>query len=469
MLNNFPKFFTSKAISLYFAALIISNIIFFNHILNYKWWMFGIVEALSFFYYSNEITRKWQKFKEERFLKKVFSTALLIRLSWMIFAYIFYSVLNGNPFEFDSADAKGYHQDGMDIAAMLHSGELAKYFVYMKGRYSDMGYSFFLGGQYFFTGNSIFIARIFKCLLGAYTCIFIYKFSKRNFNEDVARMATIFCMLMPNLILYTGLHTKEVEMLFITVLFMDRADLMLRNRNFNFAEIAPPILLAGSLFFFRTVLGATAIFALFTAILFTPNKILNFGKRIILFIWILGVVVFFVGGTISNEVESVWKSRDNNQQTSMNMRATEVNGNKFAKTITGAIFAPMIFAIPFPTVIETPKQENQKLINGGNYVKNIMAFFLLIGVIFIIKEGKWRDYLLLGTFLIGYLAILTVSAFAQSERFHQPVLPFELIIAAYGISVITNKQKKYYTWWLTLIFLAVVGWSWFKLAGRGMV
>ena len=468
MLNYFPKFFTSKAISIYFAALLISNIVFFNHILNFKWWIFGMVEVLAFFYYSNEITRKWQKYKEERFLKKVLSTAFFIRLSWMIIAYIFYTVMNGNPFEFDSADAIGYNQDGMDVASLLHSGELAKYFVYMNGRYSDMGYSLYLGSQYYFTDNSIIIARIIKCLLGAYTCTFIYKFTKRNFNEEVARMATIFCMLMPNLILYSGLHTKEVEMLFLTVLFMDRADLMLRNRNFNFAEIAPPLLLAASLFFFRTVLGATAIFALFTAILFTPNKILNFGKRLVLFIWILGVVAYFVGGTISNEVESVWKSRGNNQSLSMNMRATEVNGNKFAKYMTGAIFAPMIFAIPFPTVIETPKQENQKLINGGNYVKNIMAFFLLLAVIYIIKAGKWRDYLLLGTFIIGYLTILSMSAFAQSERFHQPVLPFELIVAAYGLSVITNKQKKYYTWWLALIFITIIGWSWFKLAGRGL-
>ena len=468
MLNYFPKFFSSKAISLYIAGLLVSNVIFFNHILNYKWWLFGLVEALTFFYYSNEITRKWLKYKEERFLKKLLSTAFFIRLSWMIFAYIFYTAMNGNPFEFDSADAIGYNQDGMDVAAMLHSGELAKYFVYMKGRYSDMGYSLYLGVQYFFTGNSIIIARILKCIIGAYTCVFIYKFTKRNFDENVARIAAIFCMLMPNLILYSGLHTKEVEMLFLTVLFMDRADLMLRNRNFNFAEIAPPILLAASLFFFRTVLGATAFFALFTAILFTPNKILNFGKRLVLFIWILGVVAYFVGGTISNEVESVWKSRGNNQSLSMNMRATEVNGNKFAKYMTGAIFAPMIFAIPFPTVIETPKQENQKLINGGNYVKNIMAFFLLIGVIFIIKAGKWREYLLLGTFIIGYLTILSMSAFAQSERFHQPVLPFELIVAAFGLSVITNKQKKYYTWWLALIFLTIIGWSWFKLAGRGL-
>ena len=56
-------------------------------------------------------------------------------------------------------------------------------------------------------------------------------------------------------------------MVFLTVLFVDRADRMLRNKKFNFIEIAPPVILAGSLFFFRTVLGATALFALFTTLL----------------------------------------------------------------------------------------------------------------------------------------------------------------------------------------------------------
>ncbi|MGC3978985.1 MAG: hypothetical protein QM751_12645 [Paludibacteraceae bacterium] len=90
-------------------------------------------------------------------------------------------------------------------------------------------------------------------------------------------------------------------------------------------------------------------------------------------------------------------------------------------------------------------------------------------MVFIIKTKRWREYLFIGTFTIGYLIVLALSAFAQSERFHQPALPFILILSAYGVSEITRKTKKYFTWWLMLIFVAIVGWSWFKLAGRGLV
>jgi len=124
--------------------------------------------------------------------------------------------------------------------------------------------------------------------------------------------------------------------------------------------------------------------------------------------------------------------------------------------------------IPFPTIVETPNQENQKLINGGNFVKNIMAFFTIFALFWVVKNKKWRDYLLIGSFTIGYLIVVSLSAFGQSERFHLPAVPFELILAAFGISLITNKDKKYFTWWIMFILVAIVAWSWIKLAGRGM-
>jgi hypothetical protein len=376
--------------------------------------------------------------------------------------------MTGKPFEFDAADAAGYHNEALRLVDMIESGNLQPYLKSMKGNFSDMGYAFYLGLQYCITGGSIIIARIIKALLSAYTCVLIYKLAKRNFGEGVGRMSAIFCMLMPNLILYTGLHLKETEMLFLTVAFMERADAMFRNKKFNFIEIAPPVLLAGSLFFFRTVLGATAFLAMFTTLLFTSTKVLGMGKRTMLIIWIFVFIGYFIGGSISTEVESVWAMRSTNQETSMKMRATEMNGNKFAKYAKGAVFAPLIFVIPFPTIIETPGQENQKIINGGNFIKNIMAFFTLFALLWIVRNKKWRDYLLIGSFTLGYLFIIAMSAFAQSERFHLPIVPFELIFVAFGISLMTNKDKKYFRLWMILIFVAIVIWSWFKLAGRGM-
>ena len=297
----------------------------------------------------------------------------------------------------------------------------------------------------------------------------LYRLATRSFGEEVGRIAAIFCMLMPNMIYYSGLHVKEVEMVFLTVLFVERADFMIRSKIFDFWNIAPLVTLAVSLFFFRTVLGATALFSITIALLLSSERVLSMGKRVVLIISLLIGAVFFVGSKMSIDIETVWAAKDSNQEASFNWRSTRENGNKFAKYSSEAIFLPMIFVIPFPTLVEIPEQENMKLIHGGNYVKNIMAFFVLFAFYWVIKNNKWRDYMLIGSFTIGYLVVIAMSSFAQSERFHQPAMPFLLMMAAFGLSQVTNKQKKYFKWYMMLLFIAIVGWSWFKLAGRGMV
>ena len=84
-------------------------------------------------------------------------------------------------------------------------------------------------------------------------------------------------------------------------------------------------------------------------------------------------------------------------------------------------------------------------------------------------KKKWRDYLLVGSFTISYLLVIALSAFAWAERFHLPTVPFELMLGAFGITQMTNKSKKYYNFYLIFVFCIVVGWSWFKLAGREVI
>jgi len=233
--------------------------------------------------------------------------------------------------------------------------------------------------------------------------------------------------------------------------------------------VLPVLLIGGSLFFFRTVLGATAMFALFTALILSSRRVMTLNKKLVITGWIIVALTFFSGSTIVNEVEEVWENRLENQDTALEFYATRKGGNELAKYASKSIFAPLIFVIPFPTMVNTPNQENQQLLHGGNFVKNIMAFFTMFGLFIILKEKKWRDHLLILSFTLGYLIVIALSAFAHSERFHQPALPFLLILAAFGVSNISNKEKNYFKWYMMFIFIVLIVWSWFKLSGRGMV
>ena len=146
------------------------------------------------------------------------------------------------------------------------------------------------------------------------------------------------------------------------------------------------------------------------------------------------------------------------------------NVQKFAKYAGAAVFAPMIFTIPFPTMTEVPGQENLKMIHGGNFVKNITSFFTILALFILLFSGDWRKHVLPIAILCGYLVVLTFSSFAQSERFHLPSVPFAMMFAAYGISYMRNpKYKRWFRMWCVLMFIAAIAWNWFKLAGRGMI
>ena len=395
--------------------------------------------------------------------------SLVIRLVWVVFSYFFYLLMVGEPFDFAAADAKGYHIEATWVADMISQGKIANYFEYMEGRYSDMGYPLYLGVLYWLTDDSIIIARLLKALFSALTVLFTYKVAKRNFGEDIGRMASIFLMLFPNVIFYTGLHLKEVEMIFLSMFFIERADFILREKRIKLGGIALMLTIITMLFFFRTVLGAAALFATLTALVLSEKKVSKITNRWFMTLWVVVAITFFLGGNIATEVEHVWAEREKNQEQALDWMTVRETGNQFARYASATIFAPTIFIIPFPTMVNIEHQPNQMMFHGGYFVKNFMAFFVMFAFYHLLKNKKLRDNLLLSSFILGYLLVVAFSAFAQSERFHLPGMPLFMVFAAYGVQHLETKQKVIFNGYLMFIALAVIAWSWFKLAGRGLV
>ena len=156
-------------------------------------------------------------------------------------------------------------------------------------------------------GPNIIVARLLKAIYGSITCILLYKLAARSVNEQVGRMAGIFAMLMPNLIIYCGLHLKETEMLFLIVAFLERTDYVLRERMITWGKVILPLLLAGSLFFFRTVLGVLAFFSVATALLFSPNRTIRLARKLVMTVWVVLAIAVLAGGTIRTEIEGYWE------------------------------------------------------------------------------------------------------------------------------------------------------------------
>ena len=425
----------------------------------------GIVWVLLFFLLSTQFSKKWLGFEEKKYVRKLFLTALVLRLIWVVFSYFFYTIKTGIPFEFGSSDALAYHDAAVWYREIGWSATID--FLFAQS-YSDAGYPIYLTALYSITGPNIFVTRIVKAFLSAWTCVLIYKLAKRNLGEEAGRMAGIFCALSPNLVIYCGMHLKETEMIFLAIASLERADSLLRQRKINIWNIVLTVLLIVSLFFFRTVLGASVVFAFFTALVFSSTSVMTKWNRTILVLWAVIAIAVMAGGTIANEVEGYWNSRGTNQSLK---RQQQVNkGVKWAKYATGTVMAPMMFVMPFPTMVDVDEQYNQQLVNSGNYVRNFMGIFVIMAVfnaLFI--KRNWRDFSLIGSFVVAYLGIICSSGFANSERFLLPGLPILLMMAAYGITLVDARTYKYVRMWYILLPIMVVGWAIFKLGSRGIL
>lgn len=456
-----------KGMTFYFITLALVSVLFVSRILPLVWVLFGTVEVCSFFYFSNLLTKRWRLLHPNVFVRKLFWTSLGIRTLYMVFVYFFYDLMTGQPFMFHAADELWYY----DMSKIWSEQGLEAFRRAMSTtNFSDSGEIYWDAFLCKIMGPNIIGVRFAHCLASATTCVLIYQLARRHFGDGVGRMSAIFCMLMPNLIYYCGIHLKEADMVFLTVLFVDSVDRLIIGGKFNTKYFILALFSLLALFTFRTVLGAVGLISTTIALAFNKGPLNNWWKRVIMILVVaVTMSVTVIGNRIMGEVEGVWEGWEMNQRVGMEWRAEREGGNVFARYASQSVFAPLIFTIPFPTMVNTPGQENQQMLHGGNYVKNIMSGFEIFALVMLILNGDWRKHTMPLAMMIGYLMVIAFSNFAHSERFHQPALPLELMFAAVGISMLKKKHVKWIDYWMYGIVVANVAWAWFKLAGRGML
>ena len=463
MLTYFPRYFSVRAIICYVVTLALISAFFMSYVMPFQFMLFGLVPVIVFFNYSNKLTMSWQRINPATFSKKLFKIALIIRIVYVVFIYFYYIEMTGRPNMYYPGDELFYEY----IGTLLRERDLLQFAGILEEfgvSFSDKGYCWWLAIENFLLGTHPLPFRIVKCFFDAFSCVLIYNLAKRNFGEATGRMAGIFCMLVPNMWYYCGLSLKETEMTFLTILFVERADFALRSKKITVNGMALPGVIAIVMFTFRTALAAVLVAALVAALIFTSGRQLELWKKI-MFSSIFAIWMFLtVGVEIVQETQMLWEGRTENQSVGYEWRAET---NSFAKYASASVFAPLIFTIPFSSMVATSGQENQMMLNGANFIKNIMSGFTILAVFLLVVRGDWRKHVLPMAVMMGYLVVLVFSNFAHAERFHFPVLALEYMFAAYGVSQVTNKHKRWYMIWLMGISVANIAWAWIKLVGRG--
>ncbi len=477
-ITSLPNWFATYAVGAYALAMVGVNLVYSSYATEWYFWVFGIAWVAGFFFLSVKFSQEWsiRHVKNSKvFARNIFFAGLLIRLLYALFIHRFYLDMTGLPYEFGFADSEGYYDSAKWVSDLWTDEGLANAVsTLVRTAISDSGYPIciLLPVRWFDRESAMLVVRLIHAFFGAYTSVLIYRITLRSMGDTTARIAAIFCMLHPVLICYVGITLKEIIMTFLVVLFIEMGDRMLRRRSYSFLTIAPLILVGISLFLFRTVIGVIIFMALFFALVIMNSRIVSWGKKVTLGTLIAGVLMLAVSENIKNEINKInFDEAQNQQKSSMEYRYGEKKkggGNSFAKYAGTAVFAPLIFTIPFPTMVDVGYQEDMRLIHGGNWMRNVMSGFVILAMFMLLLSGDWRKYTLPLAMLLGYLLMLAFTQFAHSLRFHIPVMPFEMMFAAYAI---TNMRKKHRNWYLIWCLLCVVmcfGWNWFKLAGRGL-
>lgn len=467
MVPYLPRTITYRAIVVYLISLGIVSALFFRYIMLWGYIVLGITWVAAFFLLTQRWSESWRRLPEKYYLRYLIQAALVLRLIWVFGSYFYYLSSTGTPFEFDAADAVGYHEEGAWFAGSDWATIWDAYFGSGYHGVSDVGYPFYLGVVYKIFGPVIIIPRIIKAFLSTFTCILLYRLTSRIVGEDMGRLAGIIAALMPNLVIYCGYHMKETEMLFLEVAFLERADYLLRTSKTRFWDVFFPSLLALSLFFFRTVLGVAAGFSLATSVLVSNAPSMKRDlKRASLVLWGVLCVVVIGGGTIMTEIEGYWEDRDENV---VQKRAEQTaRGNQWAQYATGAVMAPMVFVLPFSTMVNVDEQYAQQAKHSGNYVRNFMGFFAILAFVEAFRRKTWRDFALPGSFVIAYLGVVAMSGFSNSERFLLPGLPPLILLWTYGITTLRRQTFKFFNPWCIVVVLMEVAWAYFKLGSRGL-
>ncbi len=473
-----PNWITGKAIVFFFVAMFTCWGAF-GYIPEIALWLSAAISVVLFYYGASSLSKSWNHSNTKRFIRNVFVTGLIIRLLWMLYMYFIFNPAHfGNTYG-DSADVDWFIPFGKDLSPwILGNSEksLSQLIDYYSSAIDDVAYPMWLGLIYAIIGveNDIFIPFVLKCVMGAYCAVCMYRVAKRHYGEGVARMAALFVALNPNMIYWCATMMKEAEMVFLCCLAVDNFDRVLSSgQRFTFWNLLPGMLAATALMFFRASLAIVIFLAVFAHIVMASGRVMSIGKKTLAGILVGAVLLLSMGDRIRTQSQELMeKAQSDSQKTNMEWRSTRSGGNGFAKYAGAAVFAPLIFTIPFPTFNQANEEQlTQMFLSGGSYIKNVLSFFVILVMLMMLISGEWRRHVFILAYTLGYLMVLIMSPFAQSGRFHMPIWPMLMLFAAYGIQIAkTNgKVRKWFQIVLVAEVFVCLAWNWFKLKGRGMI
>ena len=469
MPDKLHRHFQWVGVGIYLAALLTVSICWSSHALKPLWMAWGVGTVLCFFGLTYWCHLRWHNDNPKTFSRKVFWWALGIRAVYLGAIIFYYYFQTGLSMEYEASDSWAYHQSACYFANIVREGHpleaLRLIHTYSIG-VSDEGYVIYLTLLYSCFGKNILGPRILKVLMSAYLCVAIYKLASRNLGEKTARLAAVMAVFLPQFIHYNGTYMKETEMVFLATLALERFDYLIHSKRYTFWNIALPILLTLLTFGFRTVIGMVLIASFIIFAIRCEKPLLSNKTRVAVASTTLALTLLLLLTPIGREMYFMYKINI----TTSNATAEKYQNQNlaYANLASPKYMAPGFLTLPLTNMVEEANP-NQKMMNGTYFVKNYLAFFALLAILVAFRDKRWRQLSLVGSYTLFYALIIAFSFAFNSERYHLPVMPGILIMAAFAMTRFRKRDFKWYYAYCVVLLAAIVVWNYFKLAARGLV
>ena len=467
MPEKLHRHFQWLGVGIYLMALLIVSICFRAYALKPLWMAWGIGTVLFFFGLTYWFSHQWRHDNAKIFIRKVFWWAFGIRAVYVGGIIFYYYFQTGISFEYGASDSWQYHQMACYLANLAREGHFREALLVLNANtmgFSDQGYTLYLTALYTCFDKNILGPRLLKALMSAYMCVVIYKLASRNLNERTSRIAAVMAVFLPQFIHYNGTYMKETELVFLATLALERMDYLVHSKRYNFWNIFVPFALTALTLGFRTIVGMALIASFILYVIFCEKSLLSRKARIVM-VSVIGVLTLVL---LLSPIgwEMVMICRINLLTSDANVE--KYQGMAFAQYASGKYAVPGFFTLPLTSLVEVANP-NQKMMNGTYFVKNYLAFFALLSLVVAFREKKWRKLCLIGSYTILYALAVTLSFAFNSERYHLPVMPGLLILAAFAMTHFRRKDFKFYYAYIVVLLIAIVAWNYIKLAGRSLV
>lgn len=469
MFVKLHRHFQWIGIGLYLVALLTVSVAFRNYALKPLWMLWGVGTVLFFFGLSYWFNRRWRFDDSSVFRNKVFWWALGIRAVYVGAIMFYYYFQTGVSFEYGAADTWHYHRMASYLSDLAREGRFRDILLVLNGNtmgFSDQGYLFYLTFLYTCFGKNILGPRLLKALMSAYMCVAIYKVTQRNLGERTARMAAVMAVFLPQFIHYNGTYMKETELVFLATMALERFDYLIHTKRHVCGNVLLVLSLTILTFGFRTVVGMALLASFVFYVLFCEKRLLTLRTRAIITTVTVLFGLLLMLSPIGWEMLLIVKIRF--QTADALVEKYQGLQLEYAEYAQAKYMAPGFFTLPLTNLVEVGN-ENQKMMTGTYFVKNYLSFFALWCLVVAVREKRWRNIGLIGFYTILYALVIAFSFAFNSERYHLPVMPGLLVMAAFTMTHFRKRDFKFFYVYCVVLFVAIVGWNYIKLSGRGLI